>query len=104
MGGTPLCPVSIHDALAGGQLRLSDGARPLAAVLLLRRRWAGLALGCTKLLTDATANGYANYVLDDIAGLTVGRVGHGVISALALSLTLAATQLWSVPRPGSTDG
>ncbi len=75
---------------------------PLAAVLLLQRRRAGLALGCTVLLTDAAANGYANYVLDDTAGLTVGRVGHGVISALALSLTLAAAQLWSVPRPGST--
>ena len=72
---------------------------PFAAVLLLRRRRAGLALGCTVLLTDAAAYGHANYVLDATSGLTFGRVGQGVITALALSLTLAATQLWSAPRP-----
>ena len=58
-------------------------------------------LGCAVLLSDVAANGYANYALDDTAGLTVGRVGHAVIVALALSLTIASTQLWSVPRPGS---
>ena len=73
---------------------------PAAAVLLLRRRRAGLLLGCGVLVTDAAANGYANYVIDASAGLTVGRVGHAVISVLALALVVAAPRmepwLWPV--------
>ena len=68
---------------------------PLAAVLLFRRRRAGLVLGCAVLLTDAAANGYANYVLDETAGFTAGRFGQALISALALALTVAALQLWT---------
>ena len=40
---------------------------PIAALLLLLRRRAGLVLGCAVLITDAAANGYANYVADDSA-------------------------------------
>ena len=72
---------------------------PVAAVLLLQRRRAGLMLGCVVLVTDAAANGYANYVIDASAGLTAGRVGHGVISMLALALVVAAPRLWPWLRP-----
>ena len=67
---------------------------PLAAVLLLLRRRAGLLLGDAVLLTDAAANGYANYALDASGGLTVGRVGHAVITLLALALLAATPRLW----------
>ena len=67
---------------------------PLAAVLLLLRRRAGLLLGCVVLATDAAANGYANYVVDVSAGVTPGRVGHAVITLLALALLLATPRLW----------
>ncbi|WP_422739944.1 hypothetical protein ACN263_12375 [Micromonospora sp. WMMD729] len=59
---------------------------PLAALLLAARRPAGLALGCAVLVTDAAANGYANYVLDSAGGVTPGRIGQAVITALALAL------------------
>ena len=49
-------------------------------------------------MTDAAANGDANYVIDASGGLTAGRVGHGVISMLALALVVAArTRTPSVP-------
>lgn len=67
---------------------------PLAAVLLLQRRRAGLILGCAVLLTDAGANAYANYVLDVRPGITAGRVGQAVITLLALVLCAAAPRLW----------
>lgn len=67
---------------------------PLAAVLLLQRRRAGLILGCAVLLTDAGANAYANYVLDPRPGITAGRVGQAVITLLALALCAAAPRLW----------
>lgn len=79
-------------------LRLLTLPDPLA--VLLQRRRSGLALACAVLVTDAAANGYANYVLDDAGGLTVGRVGQAVISVLALASALAAARLWSVPPAG----
>ncbi|MET8529595.1 hypothetical protein [Micromonospora sp. NPDC005172] len=59
---------------------------PLAALLLAARRPAGLALGCVVLVTDAAANGYANYVLDPTGGVTPGRIRQAVITALAVAL------------------
>ncbi len=59
---------------------------PLAALLLAARRLEGLALGCAVLATDAAANWYANYVLDPASGITPGRIGHAVITALAVAL------------------
>ncbi len=67
---------------------------PIAAVLLLFRRRAGLVLGCAVLVTDAVANGYANYVTDTASGLTAGRVGQAVISVLAVALLTTAPRLW----------
>ena len=72
---------------------------PLAAALLVRRRRAGLVLGCAVLVTDAAANGYANYAIDASVGLTVGRVGHAVITLLALALLVATPRLWPWWRP-----
>ncbi|MCO8274449.1 hypothetical protein M1L60_28015 [Actinoplanes sp. TRM 88003] len=60
-----------------------------AVVLLLRRPAAGLVLGAFILVTDALANGYANYVVDQAGGVTPGRVGQAVISVLALALVTA---------------
>lgn len=58
-------------------------------------------LSCMVLLTDAAANGYANYVLDDATGVTAGRVAQAIITVLALALALVAAtpQLWSSSRP-----
>ena len=72
---------------------------PLAAVLLLLRRRAGLMLGCAVMVTDAAANGYANYAIDAGVGVTVGRVGHAVITLLALALLVATPRLWPWLRP-----
>jgi hypothetical protein len=74
---------------------------PLAAALLLLRRRAGLVLGCGVLVTDAVANGFANYAIDASVGLTVGRVGHAVITLLALALLVALSRLWPWLRPAS---
>ena len=72
---------------------------PLAAVLLLLRRRVGLLLGCAVLVTDAAANGYANYVIVASAGVTAGRVGQAVITVLALALLLVTPRLWPWLRP-----
>ncbi|WP_246612634.1 hypothetical protein [Paractinoplanes bogorensis] len=58
----------------------------LAVVLLWRRPVLGLVLGCVILATDAAANGYANYVVDDSPGVTAGRIGQALITLLALAL------------------
>lgn len=76
---------------------------PVAAVLLLLRRRAGLILAYAVLVTDAAANGYANYAIDASVGLTVGRVGHGVITLLALALLAATPRLWPWLRPVATS-
>lgn len=67
---------------------------PLAAALLLLRRQAGLVLACAVLVSDAAANGYANYVVDASVGATAGRVGHGVITLMALALLMVTPRLW----------
>jgi hypothetical protein len=74
---------------------------PAAAVLLALRRRAGLTLGVVVLVTDALANAYANYVVDRAGGVTPGRVGQAVITALAVGLLLAAPRLapWLSRRP-----
>jgi hypothetical protein len=77
---------------------------PLAAVLLLLRRRAGLVLGCAVLVTDAAANGYANYAVGDVEGITAGRVGQAVITLLAVALLLAAPRLWPWLRPTARRG
>lgn len=64
----------------------------------LRRR-AGLLLGCAVLVTDAAANGYANYVIDASAGVTASQVGHAVITLLALALLRVTARLWPWLRP-----
>ncbi|MCG5460481.1 hypothetical protein AB0K35_14565 [Micromonospora sp. NPDC053740] len=68
---------------------------PLAALLLAARRVQGLVLGCAVLVTDAAANGYANYVLDPAAGVTPGRIGQAVITGLAVGLV--ALSPWLAP-------
>ncbi len=67
---------------------------PAAALLLARRRRAGLVLGCAVLVTDAAANLYANLVVDGSDGLTVGRVGAAVVAALAVALIAVSPRLW----------
>lgn len=74
---------------------------PLAAVLLARRRRSGAVLAAAVLVTDALANGWANHVLDPAEGLTPGRVGHAVITVLALVATAALPQLWRASRSGA---
>ena len=72
---------------------------PLAAVLLARRRRSGVVLAVVVLVSDAAANGFANYVLDHAVGLTAGRVGHTVITMLAIGVCAAAPQLWRTASP-----
>ena len=67
---------------------------PLAATLLWQRRREGLVLGCAVLVTDAAANGYANYILDNSDGATFGRIGQAAITALALALLAVAPRVW----------
>ena len=72
---------------------------PLAAVLLAGRRRAGLVLGCAVLVSNVAANGYAAYVLDPAAGVSVERVGHAVVVSLTVTLLVAAPRLWPHLRP-----
>lgn len=67
---------------------------PLAATLLWLRRREGLVLGCAVLVTDAAANGYANYVLDSSGGATAGRIGQAAITALAIALLAVTPRVW----------
>jgi len=67
---------------------------PLAALLLARARRSGVVLAVAVLVTDAAANGWANGVLDPAPGMTAGRIGTVVISALALGLLVLAGRLW----------
>lgn len=67
---------------------------PLAAVLLARCHRIGVALAMMVLVSDAVANGFANYVLDPAMGVTAGRLGHGVITILALGMCTATPWLW----------
>jgi hypothetical protein len=74
---------------------------PMVAILLALRRRAGLALAVVVLTTDALANGYANYVVDQAGGVTPGRIGQAVVTALAAALVLTASRIapWLNPRP-----
>ncbi len=74
---------------------------PLAAFLVVLRRRSGIALAVAVLTTDAVANGWANYVLDSDPGVTAGRVGHGVITVLAVSACAFAPHLWQATAPTS---
>ncbi len=76
---------------------------PVAAVLLVFRRRAGLLLGCAVLVSDAVANGYANYLIDPASGLSAGRVGQAVISVLAVALLAMAPRLWPWLLPMTTS-
>jgi hypothetical protein len=67
---------------------------PLAAVLLARGRRSGVVLAVALLITDALANGWANYALDPAGGVTAGRMGQAVITALALLVTALAVPMW----------
>ncbi len=73
---------------------------PLAAVLLARRHRAGVVLAATVLVTDAAANGWANYAIDDTTGITTGRVGQAVITVLAIGLLIALPRLWRATSSG----
>ena len=68
---------------------------PLAAVLIARRTRIGLVFGATTLVLDAAANAVVNYPPHDpIVGVTAGRVGQAVVTALAVLLVLATPRLW----------
>lgn len=47
------------------------------------------------------ANGYANYLLDTASGMTRGRIGQAVVTALAVALIAVAPRAaaW-LHRPG----
>ncbi len=72
---------------------------PLAAVLLARCTRSGVALTVAVFVSDALANGWANYVLDPTIGITLGRLGHTVITLLALGVCAAAPWLWRAATP-----
>lgn len=72
---------------------------PLAAVLLARRRRSGVAVAVAVLVSDAAANGFANYALDRTVGVTAGRVAHAVITMLAIGVCAAAPRLWHTASP-----
>lgn len=67
---------------------------PLAAVLLVRRYRSGVVLTVAVLVSDSAANGFANYALDPVRGVTAGRAGHAVITVLAGVACAAAPALW----------
>ncbi|OZD07260.1 hypothetical protein CH275_08935 [Rhodococcus sp. 06-235-1A] len=68
---------------------------PLAAALISRRRRVGLLVGAAVLLLDAAANAVVNYPPHDPAGgVTAGRIGQAVVTALAVLLVFATPRLW----------
>lgn len=69
-------------------------ADPVAAVMVAWRTRAGVVLAVAVLVSDAAANGWANYVLDPASGVTVRHVGHGVVSAIAIAVCAATPRLW----------
>ncbi len=72
---------------------------PLTAGLLLLRRRSGVVLAVAVLVSDAAANGWANYALDPASGVTPGRVGQAVITLLALALLAVTPLLWRATAP-----
>ena len=75
------------------------GLDPIAAALLAARRRSGVVLAVAVLVSDAVANAWVNYVLDDARGVTLGRIGSAVVSALALASVLLAPRLWTASSP-----
>jgi len=73
---------------------------PLAAVLLAWRTRVGVALAVLVFVSDAIANGWANYAPDPAGGVTVGRVGQAVITTLAIAACAAGPHLWRAAAPG----
>jgi len=67
---------------------------PLAAVLLAWCTRTGVVLAAAVLVSNAFANGWANYALDTSVGITEGRFGHAVITLLALGICAFGPQLW----------
>lgn len=72
---------------------------PLAAVLLARRHRSGVLLAVAVLVSDAVANGVANYAFDTAGGVTAGRVGQAVITLLAIGACAVAPVLWRSASP-----
>lgn len=72
---------------------------PLAAVLLALRTRTGAALVVAVLVTDAAANGWANYALDHAGGVTSGRIGQAVVTVLAIGACAAGPYLWRATAP-----
>ena len=66
---------------------------PLAALLLAGRRRSGVVLAVAVLVSDAVANGWANHVVDPTDGFTAGRVGHGLVTLVAVGLLVATPGL-----------
>ncbi|WP_432483096.1 hypothetical protein [Kineococcus esterisolvens] len=64
---------------------------PLVAVLIARRRRAGLLLGPLIPLTDAAANGYAIHALG--LGGPLAPIGQGVVSVVAIASTVLTPRL-----------
>ncbi len=99
MGGLDPYP-SMPSWLAGYFVALTI-ADPATAVLLAFRRVEGLVMACVVLVTDALANAYANYVVDQAGGVTPGRVGQAVITLLTAALLIGASAIapWLRQRP-----
>lgn len=72
---------------------------PLAAVLLARSHRSGVAVAVAVLVSDAAANGIANYALDSAGGVTAGRLGQAVITILAIGACAVAPALWRSASP-----
>jgi len=51
-------------------------------------------LGIAVLITDAAANGYANYILDPGSSSTIARVVQALTAALAIALVATAPKTW----------
>lgn len=62
-------------------------------MLLLRRSRVGIVLAVAVLATDAAANGYANFILDQAAGFSVGRAAVVVVAGLAAALLASVRRL-----------
>ncbi len=58
-------------------------------------------MACVVLVTDALANAYANYVVDQPGGVTSGRVGQAVTTLLTAALLIKAPAVmpWLRRRP-----
>ncbi len=66
---------------------------PAVAIgLAQRRRWA-VWFATVLLVLDAVANGYSIYVVVPATGLTLARVGQGVITVLAIVATMTVRPL-----------